>query len=174
MYIAGIDYESFADGPGVRAVLFISGCHHKCKGCHSPETHSFTYGTLVTDELIDKINEELIKRPFLSGITLSGGDPMYIGNVDQVYELILDIRKTLPNKTIWLYTGFTYEEIMESNDEIMKKRQEIIKNLDVLIDGKFVEDLKNLNLKWRGSSNQRVIDIKKTFESNKIVLLENC
>lgn len=161
------------NGHGIRVVFWTSGCSHHCFNCHNPQTWNPNAGELYTDKVRDEIIEAL-NKPYIEGITFSGGDPMYVGNVDEVYNLILDIRKTLPNKTIWLYTGFTYEEIMESDDEIMKKRQQIIENLDVLIDGKFVEDLKNLNLKWRGSSNQRVIDIKSTLENKKIVLLENC
>lgn len=180
MYIAGIDYESFADGPGVRAVLFISGCYHKCKGCHSPETHSFTYGTLVTDELIDKINEELIKRPFLSGITLSGGDPMY--SYKEIYELLNKLY--IPKNNIWMFTGFEWEHLLHYNRKETEINSiyggaiapiDLIKRCEVIVDGPFVEELRDITLKFRGSKNQRLIDVKKTLENNKgeIILYES-
>lgn len=110
MYISGVDYESIADGEGVRTTIFVSGCKHKCYGCHSPDTHSFTNGTEVTDEIIDLINSEMDKRKFLSGITLSGGDPMY--SAAECAELLDKLH--IPHNNVWIYSGFTYEEIKKT------------------------------------------------------------
>ena len=150
MYLSGIDYESIADGIGVRCVLFVSGCKHNCKGCHSLKTHDFKNGVEVTDELIKEINYEISKRSFLSGITLSGGDPMY--SAKECVELLnkLDI----PKNNVWIYSGFTFEEICKDPDMLS-----LLKKCDVLVDGMFMEDLRDITLDFRGSSNQRIINI---------------
>lgn len=150
MYLSGIDYESIADGPGVRTVLFVSGCKHNCPGCHSPSTHDFRNGQEVTPELIRQINEEIAKRPFLSGITLSGGDPMY--SARECRRLLDEL--IIPNDNVWIYSGFTYEEICEHADMML-----LLQECDVLVDGPFIESLRDITLEFRGSKNQRIIDL---------------
>lgn len=145
--LAGVDYESFADADGVSCVLFISGCKHNCHGCHSPQTHSFDYGIEITDEVITKINSEIDKRPFLNALVLSGGDPMYSAK-----ELLTILQKIhIPHNNIWIYSGFTIEEIFENPD--MKTLLDLCNHL---VDGPFIVSNRNVSLKFRGSSNQRL------------------
>lgn len=163
MYLCGINFESLVDGEGVRAVLFISGCLHNCPYCHSPQTHSFTYGKEVDQELIDQINNEMIKRPYISGITLSGGDCMY-----SPVEILKLIKKLdIPHNNIWCYTGFTYEQIISN-----KNQYKLLKYIDVLVDGEFEYSKRDISLAFRGSSNQRIIDVKQSLKKGEVVLYE--
>ena len=164
MYLCGVNFESLVDGEGVRAVLFISGCLHNCPHCHSPQTHSFTYGKEVNQELIDQINNEIIKRPYISGITLSGGDCMY--SPVETLKLIKKIK--IPHNNIWCYTGFTYEQLINN-----KNQYQLLKHIDILVDGKFEYSKRDISLAFRGSSNQRIIDVKKSIKQNKVVLYEH-
>ena len=150
LYLSGIDYESLADGDGVRCVLFISGCEHNCPGCYSPQTHDFKNGEPVTPVLIRQINEEIMKRPFLSGITLSGGDPMY--SAYEVCKLLENLE--IPNNNVWVYTGFTLDEI-HKNATMLK----LLIECNVLVDGCFDQNKRDISLRFRGSSNQRVIEL---------------
>lgn len=150
MYLSGIDYESIADGIGVRCTLFISGCKHKCKDCHSPKTHDFKNGIEVTNDLIEEINNELDKRTFLSGITLSGGDPMY--SARECIDLIDKLH--IPKNNIWIFSGFTFEEICKDDD--MKS---LLRKCNILVDGPFISSLRDITLDFRGSSNQRIINL---------------
>lgn len=179
MNIAGVNYESINDGEGVRTVIYVSGCSHNCPNCHNPQTHDVNYGVKFTDELYDEIIDNIKKRPFISGITLSGGDPLHNENVLDVYNLIAKIKDKFTDKNIWLYTGYKWEHIFHpvitddfnpERDLILDYRRKIVEMCDVLIDGRFVESLKDLTLKFRGSSNQRVIDIKESLKRNEIVL----
>jgi anaerobic ribonucleoside-triphosphate reductase activating protein len=147
LHISGINYESFADAEGVSCVIFFSGCRHNCVGCHSPQTHDFNNGELVTDQLIKKINIEIDKRPYLSCLVLSGGDPMYSA------KEILDILPKLhiPNDTIWCFSGFELEQILKN-----KYMNELLQHCNVLIDGMFEIDKRDITLKFRGSSNQHI------------------
>lgn len=163
MYICGVNYESLVDGEGVRTVIFISGCLHNCPHCHSPQTHSFTYGIEVNQSLIDEINSEISKRPFVSGITLSGGDCMY--SPIETIKLIKKIK--IPNNSIWCYTGFTYEELINNKNQF-----QLLKYIDVLVDGMFEFNKRDISLAFRGSSNQRIIDVQKSLKQNKAVLWE--
>ena len=161
--LSGYDYESFADAEGVSCVLFISGCKHNCFGCHSPQTHDFNYGLEITDEVISKINKEIDKRPFLNALVLSGGDPMYSAK-----ELISILPKIhIPNDNIWIYSGFTFEEIQENSDMM-----ELLSKCTCLIDGMFDLNKRDITLRFKGSSNQRVIDVQKTLEKGEVVLWE--
>ena len=159
--LSGIHYESFADAKGVSCVLFVSGCKHNCYKCHSPQTHDFNYGKVLDDTMINEINSEIDKRPFLNALVLSGGDPMYSA---KGLLPILD-KLHVPNDTIWCYTGFRFEEICE--DKQMKK---LLKRCNYLVDGQFQFDKRDITLPFRGSSNQRLIDVKKTLAENKIIL----
>ena len=164
--ISGISFESFVDGEGVRAAIFFSGCSHNCPGCHNPEAQNPEYGEPVTFDLTRKIAEEIDKRPFLSGITLTGGDPMY--NPDAVKEFLITLTNPFmlsskPN--IWIYTGYTYEEIMDN-----PRMAHLLCYCDVLVDGCFEVMKANRALRFRGSSNQRIIDVKKSLQSGEAVL----
>lgn len=164
MYLCGINFESLVDGEGVRAVLFISGCLHNCPYCHSPQTHSFTYGKEVDQELIDQINNEMIKRPYISGITLSGGDCMY----SPVETLKLIKKLNIPHNNIWCYTGFTYEQLINNKNQF-----QLLKHIDVLVDGLFEYSKRDISLAFRGSSNQRIIDVKQSLKQRKVILYEH-
>ena len=143
--LSGCDYESFADAEGVSCVLFISGCRHDCKGCHSPQTHDFNYGIELTDEVIEKINAEIDKRPFLNALVLSGGDPMYSAK-----ELLSIIPKLhIPNNNIWCYSGFTLKEIQANHDMAA-----LLDKCTHLVDGMFDITKRDITLNFRGSSGQ--------------------
>lgn len=161
---ADIQTDSIVDGPGLRAVIWTQGCHHNCKGCHNPTTHSFEGGALVPVELVC---EELSKLEYHTGVTFSGGDPMY--QVEACNE-IAKFAKTL-GLNIWVYTGFTYEEILKLSQK-NKAYMDFLHNIDVLVDGRFVLEKRNLNLLFRGSENQRLIDVKNTLEQKKIILVD--
>ena len=162
--IAGIIKESIVDGPGIRLVIFTQGCVQNCIGCHNPETHSFSGGYYVEiDEIVDMVN----KNPLLDGITLSGGEPFLQAKACAI--LANRIKKIGLN--IVTYTGYTFEEIIREM-EINKSWKKLIFATDILIDGRFDIDRKNLLLKFRGSENQRIIDIKKSLEDNKIVIAD--
>ena len=165
MKIAGFYDESISNGLGWRAVLFVSGCPHHCKGCHNKEAQDFNYGTEFNkQEILDRINNNSI----LKGITISGGEPLCMQNQKEVLEFIKDVKKIKPNFNIWCYTGYTMEELIERNDEITN---ECLNQIDVLVDGKFEEEKKDPTLKFRGSSNQRIIDMKACKLENKIIPL---
>lgn len=162
MNISGIVYDSVVDGEGIRNVIFVSGCLHKCKGCHNPQTWDFNYGYEFTQEIQNKFIEKCKENPMLNGITVSGGDPIYSSK-----ELILFLKKYKkenPTHTIWLYTGFKCEDI---------KDNEILNFVDVLVDGKFEIDKKDLTLAFRGSSNQRIIDVQETLRQGKVILYKD-
>lgn len=157
------------NGSGLRVVLWLSGCSHNCYSCQNPQTWNPNGGILFDDESIKEIFDELSKD-YISGITLSGGDPLYSGNLNDVFHLISTIRNLFPTKTIWLYTGFTWEQIMNptNSDDILRK--ETVSQCDVVVDGEYIDELRDITLKWRGSSNQRVIDVKKSIEKGEVVL----
>ena len=163
--------QDTTNGTGIRVVLWVSGCSHHCKECHNPQTWDKNAGQLFTSESEKELYDALSK-PWIKGITFSGGDPLFIDNLYTVLRLIKEIKERFPEKDIWLYTGFTYEDIFNSTTEDMLLRQEIINNIDILIDGPFIIDKKDLRLHWRGSSNQRIIDIKETNKIGKIVTRE--
>lgn len=148
MHISGINFESLVDGEGLRATIYISGCNHKCKGCQNINTWDFSYGKIVDDNIIDFINQELNKRKnMLSGITLSGGDPMY--SASEVIDFISKIE--IPNNDIWIYSGFYKEEIDKD-----KNMNNLLNKCNVLIDGPFILEQRDITLKFRGSANQRI------------------
>ena len=162
---APIQYDSIVDGEGMRAVLWTQGCPHHCEGCHNPMTHDFKGGFLTdTEELKQELKDNL---KYQDGLTLSGGDPFM--QAKAVCE-IAEYAKSL-NKNVWAYTGFTFEQLMD----ISKTKPEILEllsNVDVLVDGRFVQSLKSLDLYYMGSRNQRVIDVQKSLKENRVVLIE--
>lgn len=158
-----------ANGVGVRTVLFVSGCTHHCKGCFQPETWNFDYGERYTKETEDEIIESL--RPdYVDGITLLGGEPFEPENQRELVKLLWRIKKELPQKTVWSFSGFTYEELTGDSRAVCEVTNEMLSMLDVLVDGEFVEAKRNISLRFRGSENQRLIDMNKTRKEGKIVL----
>ena len=168
MNYGNIIYTDVANGEGCRTSLFVSGCTHHCKGCFNKCTWDFSYGDAFTKKAEDKIIESL-KPDYVSGLTILGGEPMEIANQKVLAPFIMRIRKELPNKTIWIYSGYTWEELNDSANKRCNcmETSEILSSIDVLVDGEFMEDKRNLMLKFRGSSNQRIIDVKKTLEHNR-------
>lgn len=158
-----------ANGVGVRTVLFVSGCTHHCKGCFQPETWNFDYGEMYTKETEDEIIESL--RPdYVDGITLLGGEPFEPENQRELVKLLRRIKKELPQKTVWSFSGYTYEELTGDSRAVCEVTNEMLSMLDVLVDGEFVEAKRNISLRFRGSENQRLIDMNKTRKEGKIVL----
>ena len=156
---SNLQKDSIVDGEGIRAVIWMQGCKHNCKGCHNPDTHSFDKGILVE---IDNIKKELEELKGQDGITLSGGDPLF--QIPETLEIAKHAQDIGLN--VWCYTGFTYEELQNMvlhNKELL----ELMKNIDVLVDGKFIEEEKSLNLYYRGSKNQRILNMKESLRKGK-------
>lgn len=171
MYYGAIKKYDVANGPGVRITLFVSGCRNHCKGCFQKETWAFDYGKEYTEETEDYILS-LLDSKYVEGLTILGGEPFEPENQECVLSLIKRVRKELPDKNIWLFSGYRLEEeiLKEGTHPNTKFSKEIISMLDVLVDGRFVEEKKNITLIFRGSENQRLIDIKKTLKEGKVVL----
>lgn len=165
MKMAGFYDESISNGLGWRAVLFVSGCPHHCPGCHNQVAQDYNYGQEFNkQEIIDRICENSI----LKGITISGGEPLCEQNIAEVVDFIKDVKKVRPNFNVWCYTGYTIEQLEERHDKIT---DEALNSIDVLVDGRFVEARKNPTLKFRGSDNQRILDVHKCLKEQKIVQL---
>lgn len=158
-----------ANGVGVRTVLFVSGCTHHCKGCFQPETWNFDYGERYTKETEDEIIKSL-KPDYVDGITLLGGEPFEPENQRELVKLLRRIKKELPKKTVWSFSGYTYEELTGDSRAVCEVTNEMLSMLDVLVDGEFIEAKRNISLRFRGSENQRLIDMNKTRKEGKIVL----
>lgn len=161
--LAGIAYESLVNGPGMRRVFFAQGCKHKCKGCFNPETHSFDGGEIMD---MDKLIKDVLDNPILKGVTFSGGDP-----IEQAHSFAY-MAKAFKNSNlnIWCYTGYTFEKLLE----VMKVDtaiSELLNNIDVLVDGRFEINNKEEGLRFRGSTNQRIINVKESLNQNKVVIM---
>lgn len=170
-----ITKEDMKNGSGLRVVLWVAGCSHACKGCQNPITWNPDDGVLFDDKAKKEIFAELDKD-YISGITFSGGDPLFKSNVEDILELILEIRNKYPNKSIWVYTGYLFEEIFSTSSLKFNEwtiRRSILANIDVLVDGKYVEALNDKAYRWCGSTNQRVIDVQESNKQNKVVLWES-
>ena len=152
-----IDKCSISNGIGIRTVLWVSGCEHHCKGCHNPETWDYNSGKSFNESVKAELFENLSK-PYIDGITYSGGDPLHWANYSDIISLAKEIRERFPNKTQWLYTGYTFEYLVQYNDG----RDEIFDYIDVMVDGQFIEEQRDLTLPFRGSANQRIIDVNKS------------
>ena len=161
--LMGIDYESIVDGDGVRTVLFFAGCAHNCKGCHNPESHNFAAGNEFDKTVQEEIFSHIENAPYISGITLSGGDCFF--NPEPVIDFVEKFKEKFPEKTVWAYTGFVLEEGL-----LNENRRKLFELCDVLVDGRFEKELKGFNLKFKGSTNQRVIDVKESIKTGKVVL----
>lgn len=170
MNYADIKRIDVANGPGVRVSLFVSGCSHHCKECFNQETWDFEYGSLFDEKAEDEIIDYL-KPDYIKGLTLLGGDPMEKANQEALIPLLEKVKNKYPDKSIWCYTGYDFEDDIKKN---MLKNWEVTQKfmsyIDVLVDGEFKIDLKDLNLVFRGSSNQRIIMVKESMQSGKIVL----
>ena len=164
MNFCKIETCSIANGTGFRVVLWCSGCPHHCKGCHNPETWDKNAGREFTKADKEKLFE-LLSSPHIQGITFSGGDPLFKANLDTVYSLMQELREKFPQKDIWLYTGYTFEELQRDVD-----RRKFLPYIDVLVDGRFILEQRDITIAFRGSTNQRIIDVPKTLKENKIIL----
>lgn len=169
MRYGNIKYCDIADGEGVRTTLFVSGCTHHCPGCFQPETWDFSYGEEFTDKVASQIIESMTPA-YIDGLTVLGGEPMEPENQRGLVEFLEQVKRVYPSKTIWMYTGDVYEGII---DDASPRRTEVTDRLlacvDVLVDGPFIESLRDISARFRGSSNQRIIDLNATRESGSIV-----
>ena len=159
-----IDKCSVSNGVGVRTVLWVSGCDIRCRNCHNPQTWDFDSGIPFTEETMQELLYDLSK-PYIKGLTLSGGHPLDPHNAPKVLEIVKRVKMVFPNKDIWIYSGYVWEDIIKDNT-----LKEILKCTDVLVDGAYIDELRNISLAFRGSSNQRIIDVKKTLDSNEVIL----
>ncbi len=153
-----------SNGPGVRVSIFFQGCEFHCKNCFNPETWNFDKGEEFTDEVIEKVLD-LCKEDHIAGLSILGGEPMHPKNIEGTTKLAKAFKEKYPDKTIWAWSGFLFDEYV--------KDKEVVKYLDVLVDGQFVDELRNPTLKWKGSANQRVIDVKKSLKNKKVILWED-
>lgn len=152
-----------SDGPGIRVSIFMQGCAFHCKNCFNPETHDFKGGKEFTEETIDKILE-LCDNDTIEGLSILGGEPMHPTNIEGTTRLAKAFKEVYPNKTIWVWSGFLFDRDL--------KNEEVLNYIDVLVDGQYVDELHNPTLKWRGSENQRVIDVQKSLKTGKVEIIE--
>lgn len=173
MYYGEIKYHDIANGLGIRVTLFVSGCTHHCKGCFNSETWDFCYGKKFTQQ----VEDDIIKacgRPFIKGLTILGGEPFEKANQESVCHLLKRFKDAFPEKDVWCYSGYTYDtDMLEGGKIFTPFTNDILSCIDYLVDGEFKEELKNLMLKFRGSSNQRIIDVKKSLKENKTICIED-
>lgn len=172
MHYHNITKSDMLNGDGLRVVLWLSGCDHNCYKCQNPQTHDCNSGIPFDESAKEEIFEEL-NKDYVKGITFSGGDPLHQNNIKDVHNLCIHIKEKFPTKDIWLYTGYTLEEIFESDDIFNMVRQTIISMCDVLVDGRYVDNLKDSKYHWAGSTNQRIIDVQKTLKAGTVVLHES-
>ena len=172
MNYGNIKYFDIADGPGVRTTIFVSGCTHHCPGCFQPETWDFAFGEEYTQEVEDKIIESLAPD-YVDGLTLLGGEPMEKANQRALLSLVKRVKALYPHKDIWCYTGYTLEtDLLQESRARCEVTDEFLSFIDVLVDGEFMEALRDLTLLFRGSRNQRLIDFKETLKKGETVLLD--
>lgn len=178
MRYAQIRNMDISDGEGVGVALFVQGCHFHCKNCFNPDTWNFNGGKEWNEQKETEFLE-LVNRPYIKRISLLGGEPLADENLNDILKLANKIHVLFPEKSIWVYTGYTWEQIIypivtdnfnPERDNLINKRKEIIKQCNVLVDGRYIDEQRDITLKWRGSKNQRVIDIQKSLETNTIVL----
>ncbi len=170
MHVGEILVADCANGPGVRVSVFVSGCTNCCEGCFQPQTWDFTYGRFYDKKMEDYIIEELSKSHY-QGLTILGGEPFEPSNQKELIHLIRRVREELPDRNIWMYTGFTYDkDLCPGGRKYTKQTDAILDEIDVLVDGRFEQAQRDLMLKYRGSSNQRIIDMKQTRKQGEVVL----
>jgi len=170
-----ITHDDLKNGDGLRVVLWVSGCSHHCAGCQNPQTWDKNSGILFDDAAKQEIFAQL-NQDYISGITFSGGDPLHYANAPEILTLAKEIKEKYPNKTIWLYSGYTLEEILRKdnienlNEEHMSVCKEILNYTDVFVDGEYIEEARDTKLQWKGSKNQRVINVPETLDMEQIIL----
>ena len=170
MNYASIKIMDVANGPGVRMSLFVSGCTHGCKGCFNKEAWDFNYGEPFTQKEIDYIID-YVSGAYISGLTILGGEPLERVNQQGLLPLLRQLREKCPEKSIWCFTGYDFEkDVVGRMFDEYEETKELISYIDVIVDGKFVEDLKDLSIRFRGSSNQRIIMVKESLETGEIIL----
>lgn len=178
MRYAQIRELDISNGEGIGVALFVQGCRFACKNCFNPDTWDFDGGKEWTQDTEDKLIE-LASRPYIKRLSILGGEPLADENLDGVLHLVDRFSLSFPNKSIWIYSGYTWNQVMNpvitddfnlSRDELLNKRKEIVTQCNVMVDGRYVDSQRDITLKWRGSMNQRVIDIKKSLDNKKIVL----
>lgn len=173
MNYAAIKKHDIANGPGVRVSLFVSGCSHHCPGCFNQETWDFNYGQEFNSDVINEIIQA-IEPSFIHGFSLLGGEPFELPNQKGVLPLLKEIKTKFPNKDIWCYTGYDYEkDILGKMVDAWPETKEMLSYIDILVDGEFVEAKKDLSLRFRGSSNQRLIDVQASLEANEVILWDD-
>lgn len=170
MYYGAVDTCDIANGEGVRVTLFVSGCTNRCKGCFQPETWDFKYGREYT-QATENMLLEAVGKPYISGLTLLGGEPFEPENQRCLVGLVKKVKEMYPQKNVWAFTGFLLDkQLAKGGSKFCEVTEEMLSYVDVLVDGPFVLEKKNISLKFRGSENQRIIDVKKTISQNKTVL----
>lgn len=171
MNVAEIKTNDIANGEGVRTSLFVSGCKHHCPDCFNYMTWDFQYGKPFTNETAEYIIKSS-EPNWIAGLSVLGGEPFEPENQKPLLDFIKEFKKALPNKNIWCYSGFTFEEITGKTPSraFTENSAELLKNIDILVDGRFIKEQKNISLKFRGSENQRIIDVQKTLKENKICI----
>lgn len=166
MNLCGYIPESISEGPGLRAVIFVSGCRHACPGCFNPESWSFEAGEPLTEARLQVILREIASNPLLAGLTLCGGDPFF--SAAECARLVSRFRAACPGKTVWAYTGFTFEVLMRHPE-----RRELALLCDVIVDGRFIQAVKDVSLPYRGSRNQRLVDVQASVAKGQTVLIQS-
>ena len=175
MNYSGISECDVLNGTGFRVVLFVSGCSHRCYNCQNPKTWDKNFGHPFTEKTKQYIFN-CLDKDYVDGITITGGDPLYENNLDEVLKLTQKIHISFPEKTIWLYTGYTFEDFFftpiwkASEIKNNEMRREIISLCSVVVDGEYIDEQKDLSLKFKGSKNQHVIDVKQSLAQNKVIL----
>lgn len=169
MYYGEIKKTDIANGEGVRVSLFVSGCTHHCEGCFNPETWNFCYGREFTSETEKELLNAL-SPDFINGLTLLGGEPFEPQNQRALVPFLKKVKEQFPHKNIWCYTGYLFdEELLKDSRARCEVTDEMLSMIDVLVDGEFRQELKNITLRFRGSENQRIIDVKKSLEAGKVI-----
>ena len=177
MNYLGIDKSSISNGPGVRVVLWVSGCKIHCRGCQNQESWDFCAGKFFDEDAKQKLFNAL-NKPYIQGITFSGGHPLENNNVEEIYLLLKEIKEKFPTKDVWLYTGYTWESIfpkvcLDMFNVNNLYRKEVARMCDVIVDGPYIDEQRDITLAFRGSKNQRIIDVKKTLECGEVVTIQN-
>ncbi len=172
MHYATIKNCDIANGPGVRVSLFVSGCTHRCPGCFNEVAWDFDYGIPFTRETVDQILD-MLRPSYIRGLTLLGGEPFEPQNQGPILELLRAVKSTYPQKSIWAFSGYLFENILSGNIGPRDLTKEYLSYVDVLVDGPFVREQKNLNLRFRGSENQRIIDVKKSLDAGTVILWDD-
>lgn len=170
MNYAGVKYCDIANGTGCRTVLFVSGCRNRCKGCFQPQTWEFDYGEPF-DEAVQREILDSLEPFYVQGLTLLGGEPFEPENQKALVPFMRRVKKEHPDKNVWAFTGYVLDrDLIPGGRKYTEDTEELLSMIDILVDGPFVEELKDITLKFRGSSNQRVLDLQKTLQSGRIVL----